>query len=839
MKFKLSLSLFFIMLLMLISGLCVSANLIENIDVISEELKNADELTYVTKGDLAYTISKILGSGELKSKSDYINFANNHGYLLSDEKNAEDIIDLHMFNEACVRMIGHEPIARSYGGGDNGNFKAVFDAKIYKGVDISTYDKVSVSQFKQLIYNLLTVETSEYGYSYSSGGDECRYSGEKKNILTAVMKLSAYKCVIKNTSNDGCSVEILDNIYKHNSVILPIGTKRNFNPGGCVDLHKFEYAPVEIWVDENDKIVYIQPLKNVEIFYDVIYSVNNDDGENKYAIDYISKIEFLRDKKSHNVSSECVFVYNEKETIKPTVFVNKFAKIIKVDNEITFIETWDLQDGGLITGVTNDSITYQKGQYKAKLTEISSYDKLVVIIDAISTDRTQIKANSVFSCYKNKNTDTLVIVVSEKMVAGTFETIGDGEIGIDGINYNRDSNIYFSDDGKTYRKNEYRGMFDNLVAVYIDYSDKVKYVKVLETNTSKTNTVLAYTMGIKNGAFDEIIVYLYTVEPGIQKIECKLHEKVQYEDGLSASSLIPITKTNAHEAILKFEINEKNEIKKVSLPEYWYIYGKTDTLQETATNFSFPLFENTAEPTVYIAVNPSTNPTGGAHLKTYLYDAQYVVICEEGGQLVPKQATWSELLCKTSTDVKMTLYAKEDESTPRLAVIYGNTENIAHYTKVENAIITQLNLAYDEESDEFCYNAVFLETSGERKVKLSKEFGDTLSENMFITYKPEANFNANGIIVTNKMPLPSDFTQWSEMDNMEGGMIEKVDKYRLFLQGGRAYQMESDCVVFGVQVTERGPRFISMSLDEIQHGDYCVYNNSDRIQILFVEITEK
>ncbi len=78
----------------------------------------------------------------------------------------------------------------------------------------------------------------------------------------------------------------------------------------------------------------------------------------------------------------------------------------------------------------------------------------------------------------------------------------------------------------------------------------------------------------------------------------------------------------------------------------------------------------------------------------------------------------------------MTLYADEDDSTPRLAVIYGNTENIAHYTTIKNAIITKLNLSYDEENDELYYDAVFLESSGENSVKLSQEFGETLSEKM-------------------------------------------------------------------------------------------------------------
>ena len=78
MKFKLSLSSFFVILFMLISGVCVYANPIENLDIISEDLKNADESAFVTNGDFAYTISRILGSGELENESDYINFANSH-----------------------------------------------------------------------------------------------------------------------------------------------------------------------------------------------------------------------------------------------------------------------------------------------------------------------------------------------------------------------------------------------------------------------------------------------------------------------------------------------------------------------------------------------------------------------------------------------------------------------------------------------------------------------------------------------------------------------------------------------------------------------------------------
>ncbi|MBR2626632.1 MAG: hypothetical protein IKD30_00095 [Peptococcaceae bacterium] len=522
---------------------------------------SADSENLVTRSEFAFTIANILGSGEQAPRetsyvdvpeddenSGYIYFATVNGFLLpnGDMFCPNDPITLHDFNDAVVKLLAYETIAQSNGGGVDGAMKTVRDLKIYNGVTITTYDSVTVKQYRQLIYNLMTANIAVFNYNYTQEGNVIlNKTSETKTILSQFFGISRYYGSITSVNHAKPSVKFLvtKNVTKANPENLTTGMTYDFLSNGKVDLNFYQNIPVEIWTNKDGVIVYIAPQANVEVFYDVIYSVNGKTNPD-LALDLSAipeGIVLASDlEEEYEIDSSIQIRYNG---VVPSVprkpLAGKYAKIVLINNKITFIETWELDEGGIVTEVNNSYVSFIKGEAETRLKRIGEYEDIIVVIDGRSTDRTQIKPGSLIHYYqptpeqveKEGAKDMLAIVVSEKTIAGSFDGMsshnevvaGKNVTIIDELEIGRNyypvekEKIYVSEDGETYEANAFDSVYDTQVLCYVDIYGDIRYVKALGELNEK-NEFTGYIVSAAQSGFDDIQIKVQKIYPDIEEV---------------------------------------------------------------------------------------------------------------------------------------------------------------------------------------------------------------------------------------------------------------------------------------------------------------------------------
>ncbi|MBQ7792583.1 MAG: hypothetical protein IJ367_03730, partial [Clostridia bacterium] len=235
---------------------------------------SADSDNLVTRRDFAYTIANILGSGEMDPRdteyvdvtaemadSGYIYYALVNGFLVPDGTLfcPDDPISFHDFNAAVVKLLAYETIALNNGGGDAGNMKTVMDLYLYNGVKADNYDVVTVKQYRQLVYNLLTASVSDFSYCYDSEGNvNLERTGGTKTILSEYFGISRYYGSIVEVNNEkpSAKVYITKNVSNVNPTWLAVNQNYTFLSNDKVDMNFYKNIPVEIWADKDGMMVY-------------------------------------------------------------------------------------------------------------------------------------------------------------------------------------------------------------------------------------------------------------------------------------------------------------------------------------------------------------------------------------------------------------------------------------------------------------------------------------------------------------------------------------------------------------------------------------------------------
>lgn len=736
---------------------------------------SADSDKLVTRSEFAYTIANILGSGKMDpmdtaygdvtadlEDSGYIHYATVNGFLLPTGSNfcPSDPISFHDFNEAVVRLLAYETIATANGGGKAGNLKTVMDLKMYTGVEKNDYETVTVKQYRKLIYNLLTTKVSDFTYTYDSEGKiTLRKSNTSKTILSQYFGISRYYGSITEVNNvkQSAKVRITKNVSENNPTILGVGEDYYFLSDGTVDLNFYLNIPVELWADKDGNLIYIAPQDNVQVFYDVIYSVNNDtDKDHAYAISLVEKIEFLSDDTTYKIAPGAQVCYNGNVVGYPVKLAEKYAKIVVIDNQVTYVETWDLVEGGIVSELNNGYLGYMKGEAEGRVQKLAEYENIMVVIEGRSTDRNQIKLGSLFWYYQTD--DQLVIVVSEKSIVGTLDSISGDEIEIGRQFYpisdidndlQQTGDIYCSVDGEYYFLNDYKNLFDKTVTAYIDIFGNVKYVKA-DDRISNSNEFTAYVMGSSQKGFDDRQMKLMKIHPVLEEITVTLPTGFnKYIDNPATTSYgiaqlqtnlnAPLSwadKMNAYEKLFKFTINDDGVITSISEPDYYLLFGEAhdvETLDTTGTSpvptfipvpclpaINIPLDHFTGDYRAIYMPTTSTNGVttgiGSSLMETqlfYIRDERFLVLHNLDGKVGVKEMSYNDLLAHgtfnmsdASLKVNIAMVAGPTSSSPDFWFLYGNTDKIHIHQGDDDAVIDSITLKYDEEADKNYYEVV-------------------------------------------------------------------------------------------------------------------------------------
>lgn len=797
---------------------------------------SADSDSLVTRRDFAFTIANILGSGEAAPRatdfvdvgeeledSGYIYYATVNGFLVPQGNMfcPDDAITLHDFNETVVKLLAYETIAQANGGGADGNLKTVRDLKIYEGVTIKDYDTVTVKQYRQLIYNLMTASVADFNYSYDQDGNINLYrTGSTKTVLSQYFGISRYYGSIVEVNNDKPSAKfnVTKNVSEANPELLTVGSDYYFLSNGKVDMNFYKNIPVEVWISKEGKIVYIAPQPNVEVFYDVIYSVNDDTNPNNaYALNLVDEIEFNRDEREYKIDATAKISYNGAVTRTPVKMAGKYAKIVIINNKVTYIETWNLQEGGFIQEINNSYISYIKGEALGRLKKIGEYSDISVIIEGRSTDRTQIKPGSLFYYYQTDK--MLVIVVSEKTIVGNLDSMATGELEIGRHFYSTNGDIYVSTNGTDFYTNDFSDVFNTQVICYVDIFDNIRYMQA-SGYLNKSNEFTAYIIGSSQKGFDDIKIKVQKIYPVLEEAIIVL------PSDLPASKLIdnPATTVNnlstvfasaasiasnalkwstdkmtATEKLFKFTVNDEGVITQIAEPDYYLLFGEEHDItyldankdEQTVRVPRVPVVDVPLdhfpgdERAIYMHATTATTPNsdisigydGTSTLQLfYIHNERFVVLTNIDGKLGVVEKTYDELLAHGTFNqvdsemmVNIAMLAEPGSIHPQVWFLYGNTDKIYQYNARESAVIDSITQRYDEETEKAYYELVV--DNGEQTWKLDsldispawslthyRPTGEPapskLEVGMNVHYNDGAIFCNNGIYITGVEEYP-------------------------------------------------------------------------------------
>ncbi len=871
---------------------------------------SADSDNLVTRADFAYTIANILGSGEAAPRatdyvdvpeddanSGYVYYATVNGFLVPEGNLfcPNDPITLYDFNDAVVKLLAYETIAQANGGGVDGAMKTVRDLKIYSGVTIKNYDSLTAKQYRQLVYNLMTTDIAEFNYSYDKDGNINMYrTGATKTILSQYFNISRYFGYITEVNNQKPSAKfrVTKNASEANPEMLVVGSDYYFISNGKVDLNFYQNIPVEVWTNKDGVIVYIAPQQNVEVFYDVIYSVNNDtNSNNAYALNLIDEIEFSRDEKEYKIDSSASVSYNGAVTRTPVKLAGKYAKIVLINNKVTFIETWNLQEGGMVQEVNNSYISYIKGEAQGKLKRIGEYENIMVIIGGRSTDRDQIKPGSLFYYYQTD--DLLVIVVSEKTIVGDFESMSGDELEIGKFFYPTNGSIYVSEDGVSYAENQFDAVFGTQVICYVDIFGNIRYIQSGGYNNQK-NEFTGYLIGSSQKGFDDIKIKVQAIYPEISeqtiilptklinssKIDSSLHGVFASANSIAVNALTWSNRMDADSYLYKFSVNEEGVITQISKPDFYLFFGQAHDISylengvETVTRIpevparDIPLDHFAGDfRGVYIPLSLSgIGALGSTFAQFNIHNESYVVLSNKGGKLGVEKVSYDTLLAHGSfrdaegVRVNIAMFAEPGTSHPQFWFLYGNTDKIYSYQGDEESTIDSITEKYDAETEEHYYEVVLdsgdtvwkldsiaIDSSWSVTVPEGQTTPTTLEEGMKVYYMSGALFCDNASYITGVEVYPksadgSDMTmeEWYQnvMPGLNKGVAKKVTDYRLFLANGGAYHLGTRCNVVGVKFKDGKVEYVDISKADIAEGDTVYFAGTYNINYIAVEYVD-
>ncbi len=740
---------------------------------------SADSDNLVTRKEFAFTIANILGSGEAEPRatdfvdvtedmedSGYIYYATVNGFLVPEGNMfcPDDTITLHDFNDAVIKLLAYETIAQANGGGVDGALKTVRDLKIYNGVTINNYDTVTVKQYRQLIYNLMTADITDFSYSYDQDGNINLYrTGATKTILSQYFGISRYYGSIVEVNNDKPSAKftVTKNVSEANPELLTAGNSYYFLSNGKVDLNFYKNIPVEVWTNKDGVIVYIAPQANVEVFYDVIYSVNNDTNPNNaYALNLVDEIEFQRDEREYKIATGARVSYNGATTSAPLKLAGKYAKIVLINNKVTFIETWNLQEGGMVLEVNNSYISYLKGEAVGKVKKIGEYSDIIVIVEGRSTDRNQIKPGSLFYYYQTD--DMLVVAVSEKTIVGNFDSMTTDEIEIGRHFYPTTGNIYVSENGEDYQENDFQSVFGIQVICYVDIFGNIRYMKA-DDELNSANEFTGYIIGSSQKGFEDIKVKVQKIYPDLEEVIITLPADLPASklvdnpatatnniattfasaSNIAANALKWSDKMNATDKLYKFTVNDEGVITKISEPDYYLLFGEehdvtyldADKNEQIQTipcvpAINIPLDHYTGDyRAIYLPdtkTNGITTGIGNSLASTqlfYIRNERFIILTNIDGKLGVTEKSYNDLLAHgtfnmtdESLRVNIAMFAEPGASTPAFWFLYGNTDKIRRHNGDETAVIDSITLKYDEAKDKNFYEVIL--DSGEQEWEL-------------------------------------------------------------------------------------------------------------------------
>ncbi len=717
--------------------------------------------------------------------------------------------------------------------------------KIFRGYKSVEGNTISNKQFFRMVQNALDINVPRLSFSESSSDFTAVYdaANSKTTVLAQKFDVSVYEGTINavDEANLTATVDITKNVVETNPQMLPNG-EYILKASQSVNLNHFEYAPVKLWVQGED-IVYMELQKYVEIRYSYIYAVNSDTtAGNTYAANFIDNIHYYGEDDAYDINKDALrVVFNNKETATGQVsLIGNFAKTILREDEVEFIQAWDLTHGGIVTDYSKNVITYTSGRTNGlRISNVNEIKKVVLYTDGRSTDIGELKANTLFDYYKDD--DTLIIVASEKVITGTFDSLNSDYIEISGTRYYRKDDVYFSTSGTNFDLSvDYSPLFGREVDVFFTYNGYASYVRsslgVPVQSDDFLATMVKFIPKESGDTVDEemdmVVLFSLEGDNAFEKITLNIEDmNGVYYDGITPSELTTNSLDPNGNGVYIFKLNARGNICAIKRPTYLTGYSPFilggNRIPIDATSTPYLMCPNSL----------------GYNSVVYFEKTQHMIMMNAFDRhFEARTVGWGDLAGLQASNVTIHLIAEEENSSQLRTVIFcGIPSELVHY-QTQQGIITEKNLAVDEDG-KTGYEITVIGSRGKRTYYVTEEYGEELSVDMFIEYSDGLFYSENDISVTAKCMVSGPMKDWNltttRYRNFEA-VIYKIDGNVAFFEGGTSGTIhKQEAFVIRDRGADKGKyRYEMGTNDDLLPGRYIRYTTGDSMKFILVEIPE-
>lgn len=792
----------------------------------------------VTRAEFSYMTAKLINSGDILPTntrfadvteenlySGYIEYLAGVGVLSGTHGatfNPDAPADINMVNKILTYALGYGSLAESLGGYPDGVNIIANELGLHKNLIISD-GYVTKAGASNIVENALLGEIPDMQI-INMNGKLSVYPDSKatKRILCDVLGYSAFTGTLTkvNYEENTAVFTVRGNKYSQNKTVLSVGSEYVFDAGEGINFAEYEQMPVTIWVNDAEEVINIIPDKNAQVKYGYIEKVNgNDKADANYPAVNIEDIIIAGDEEEYEVSESLTVKYNGEITNLPVKLCGRFARLVMINDEIIYIESWDAAEGGLITNIDFE-ISYIHGEKQGyKIKDILTKKSLRVFIDNEVANYKDIRANSVFDYYETD--ETLVLIVSEEVYSEKLKSYSPyTSVQVGNLSLKADGKIYASTDGVLFKENaNVDKLLGETVYVYFAPSGYAKYIVNAE-NVPSIDSFYGVVSGVRSDIFGETAdVELYkvkgtSIEKGIYNVD---FDKIK--SGITADELKNNAKSISKNCLYKFTVNANNKILSIQKPEIFY------GLKENA-EYTIPGW--VSDSSAYFAMDG---------VRVYL-DSQapitYVYSDEEGFKV--SSITWNTIKGKNATGAKLSFYGEEKTAYPEFVFMSGGTMGIYKSTSLYG-IYTGYTEGLNAKGEP-CKMARIITNSGAKEYCLDDETirlmeEETGGEGLVIVYT-EHNFSNSGNEISYNSTvcrLSDKSALWETKDtvNADGlheGTVDTIAGNRVYFDDGTAYYMTHESSyksIASVNDNTPGERFKKIELKDIQPGDKVYY----------------
>lgn len=817
----------------------------------------------VTRGEMAYLAVGLYGEAVAESAetvfsdvlkehkfSGAISFAQMKKIVSSQEFFYPDkTVKYEEAVKMVVAALDYEYLAQKNGGYPTGYINLASQLGLLKGINAKEGDDLTLYSALTLINNALGSEVCN-SEMVIVNGETINYVFDKTTADDSVLRkrfsISIYRAFITEMdfSSSLMRTEIISKDKDDTKALYKNGDNAVLTMSEAVKNTDCKYTMADIYVTDNDEVVFAEVRKNIEIKTGIIYEVNKSQNDAPYDPSYINSIAFEDSEDYIDVAENCKIEFNQKNATAGNSynFVGAFARTVILDDEIIALEAFELTEGGLITNIGDSDISYIKGEMSnVLLKNLDSYKNFIVYLNGEKSELWALTKGTVFDYYVSEDEKTLIIVASKRAITDTLETINQTglSVGKDIYPLSKEHTVYYSKDGSGYSSSvDMIDILGRIVTLYIDYAGYIRYVTPA-FDDSVNDELYAVILGYSKEGLQNPEVMLYTIEKsGVNKKTYTISERASKDNATvideiknaittinSASSETKNDTLKNVNLLYKIRVNDKNEITSIKKATHF----ESPTIKETG--FTVGTLSNNAE--AYVS-----SP------RIYFPEA---VICalyysEKTGMMV-KSLTWSDLRQKTTAGVLFNPYGKSGSSDVELMLLRGDVEKINKSDSyMTYGLCTDITTGYDSVEDEEVLN-VRIEGVDYIVSKYRNMF-DGIKNAAFVIYNPESAFLSQNEIMPHEvfdLSLSPDEWEISEIQRDDTGFVTvssstsgiyrdnltKVDSKRVYFTSGDIWYMGEDVPVYEVIESKDSNRFITRDRQEIPAGSnvWYVYDN--------------